>query len=77
MAVCEVCGNDYNNSFEINIAGEYHTFDSFECAINMLAPECHHCGCKVIGHGVEKDGNMFCCTHCADHSGMMSTKGLK
>ncbi len=77
MAVCEVCGNDYDKSFEINFEGETHTFDSFECAIHMLEPECHHCGCKVIGHGVEKEGNLFCCRHCAEHSGMMSTKGLK
>ncbi len=55
MAVCEVCGNDYDKSFEINVNGKNHTFDSFECAIHTLAPECHHCGCKVIGHGVEKE----------------------
>ncbi len=45
-----------------------HIFD-FECAIHLRAPECHHCGCKLIGNGVEKKGNVFCCRHCADHSG--------
>jgi hypothetical protein len=30
-------------------------FDSFECAIHMLAPVCPHCGCRVIGHGVEHE----------------------
>lgn len=77
MAICEVCGNDYDNSFEIKLNGESHTFDSFECAIHMIAPECHHCKCKIIGHGVEKEGNFFCCQHCANESGMMNTKGLK
>ena len=25
-----------------------------------------HCGCRVIGHGVETTvGRMFCCAHCA------------
>jgi hypothetical protein len=24
-----------------------------------------HCGCRVIGHGVEGEGAIFCCSHCA------------
>lgn len=71
MARCEVCGNDYDKAFEVTAAGgEAHTFDSFECAIHMLAPVCDHCGCKVIGHGVEADGQFFCCAHCARESGV-------
>ncbi len=38
MAKREVCGNDYDKSFEINAARARHTFDSFECAIQALAP---------------------------------------
>jgi hypothetical protein len=38
MARCEVCGNDYEQSFELHLAGQVHTFDSFECAIHRLAP---------------------------------------
>ena len=53
MATCEVCGNDYYLSFEVITAGQRHVFDSFECAIHKLAPVCAHCGCKVIGHGIE------------------------
>src|SRR5690606_19500706 len=52
MAGCEVCGNDYDKAFEVTMGGETHTFDAFECAIHALAPECAHCGCKIIGHGV-------------------------
>ena len=70
MASCEVCGNDYDKSFEVTAAGQRHTFDSFECAIHRLAPACEHCGCKVIGHGVEAGGRVFCCAHCAEHSGV-------
>ena len=70
MAVCEVCGNDYDKSFEVSSAGETHVFDSFECAIHALAPTCAHCGCRVIGHGVEEDGRIFCCAHCAEHAGV-------
>lgn len=70
MAQCEVCGNDYDKPFEITVGGEQHVFDSFECAIHALAPECSHCGCRVIGHGVEAGGQVFCCAHCARETGV-------
>ena len=70
MAVCEMCGNDYDKAFDVVVDGESHTFDSFECAIHALAPTCEHCGCRVIGHGVEADGRMFCCAHCASEMGV-------
>jgi hypothetical protein len=69
MATCEVCGNDYDKAFQVNIMGSSHTFDSFECAIHLLAPECAHCRVKIAGHGLEKDGRMFCCAHCAEQEG--------
>ena len=69
MARCEVCGNDYYLSFEVITAGDRHVFDSFECAIQKLAPVCSHCGCKVIGHGVEANGTFYCCAHCARNEG--------
>ena len=65
MAKCEVCGNDYDKSFELIAAGQRHVFDSFECAIHAIAPICEHCECKVIGHGIEVAGQFFCCAHCA------------
>jgi hypothetical protein len=70
MKRCEVCGNDYDKAFEIVMGDERHTFDSFECAIARLAPRCAHCDCRVIGHGVESDGTIFCCAHCAEHKGV-------
>ena len=70
MATCEVCGNDYDKAFEIRRGGETHTFDSFECAISALAPVCKHCGCRVIGHGVEANGSIFCCASCASKAGV-------
>ena len=65
MAVCEVCGNDYEMAFEVVAQGARHTFDSFECAIQRLAPRCEHCDCRILGHGVEVQGRFFCCAHCA------------
>jgi hypothetical protein len=70
MARCEVCGNDYDKSFEVRAGGSSHTFDSFECAIHRLAPQCAHCGCRIVGHGVEAGGQMYCCANCARHSGV-------
>ena len=74
MARCSNCGNDYDKSFEIHRNGEKHTFDSFECAIHLLAPVCAHCGCRIIGHGMESDGSMFCCAFCARQTGVKEVK---
>lgn len=66
---CEVCGNHYDKAFQIVMQGTSHTFDSFECAIHSLAPKCSHCGCRIVGHGVEAGGKFFCCAHCASLMG--------
>jgi len=70
VPTCDVCGNDYDKSFEIRVGDDRYTFDSFECAIHRMAPTCEHCGCRVIGHGVELDGSFFCCANCARQSGI-------
>ena len=65
MPRCETCGNEYDKSFQVVMDGQSHTFDSFECAAHMLAPSCAHCGCKILGHGIEGRGLFFCCANCA------------
>ena len=74
MAKCEVCGNDYDKAFTVTMpgkgGGKARTFDSFECAIHALAPTCAHCGCRVIGHGTESNGTIYCCAHCAKQKGV-------
>ncbi len=74
MAKCDVCGNDYDKTFTVTSAKRTMTFDSFECAIHALAPVCDHCGCKVVGHGVEQGGSIFCCANCAKHAGVSGLK---
>jgi hypothetical protein len=69
MPRCETCGNDYDKAMSITLDGASHTFDSFECAIQKLAPSCAHCNSRIIGHGVEASGQMYCCAHCARLSG--------
>jgi len=67
---CETCGNEYGDTFTVTRNGSTHTFDSFECAIEKLAPRCDSCGCRIIGHGVETDSQIFCCAHCARKEGV-------
>ena len=50
MATCEQCGNDYDKSFTVTMGGRTMIFDSFECAIQALAPTCPNCGNRIIGH---------------------------
>ncbi len=75
---CEVCGNEYDKAFEIRIDGTSHVFDSFECAIQALAPICARCGCRILGHGMEAGGAFYCCAHCASESGIrgLEDRGL-
>lgn len=70
MAKCETCGNEYDKAFMVTLDSKSYTFDSFECAIQALAPTCTHCGCKIIGHGMETSGTFFCCAHCAGQEGV-------
>jgi len=66
MAICDTCGNDYDKAFTVSWGdGKSATFDSIECAAAQLAPECAHCGCRILGHGIETPDAIFCCAHCA------------
>ena len=74
MAQCEVCGNEYDKTFDVVMAGKSHIFDSFECAIAALAPTCQHCGCRIMGHGVEVQGAMYCSANCASQEGAQGVR---
>jgi hypothetical protein len=74
-AECEVCGNHYDKSFQVvTQGGGTHVFDSFECAIQALAPRCAHCKCRVIGHGLESNGAVYCCAHCSKEAGVQGLR---
>jgi hypothetical protein len=66
---CETCGNQYDKAFEVKMDGKTHVFDSFECAIEAVAPRCAHCECRIIGHGVEDGDEIYCCANCAKAAG--------
>ena len=38
MATCEVCGNHSDEAIEVTAAGVTHVFDSFQCAVHLMAP---------------------------------------
>lgn len=75
MARCEICGNEDDKAFQVITAGRTYVFDSFECAIQALAPSCAHCSTKIIGHGIEASGFLYCCAHCANQQGVVETLG--
>jgi hypothetical protein len=70
MMKCDSCGNTYDKTFQVTMAGASYTFDSFECAIHKLALSCAHCGCRILGHGIESKGEFFCCAHCSKKEGV-------
>ena len=70
MKTCDTCGNAYDKAFEVSLDGSTYVFDSFECAIQKLAPTCPHCNCRIIGHGVQAGETVYCCAHCASHDGI-------
>lgn len=69
MPTCDTCGNSYDKTFEVVTDDQHYTFDSFECAVHKLAPACGHCRCRIMGHGVEAQGIMYCCANCARAAG--------
>ncbi len=71
---CATCGNEYDKSFKVVMDGTTYTFDSFECAIARLAPRCEHCDLRVIGHGHEKAGRIYCSAHCAGAEGVTEVR---
>lgn len=70
MGTCIVCGNEYAQVFDVVFKGQLYSFDSFECAIHRLAPTCAHCGCRIVGHGIEAASAVYCCAHCARQAGV-------
>jgi hypothetical protein len=74
MEKCDNCGNAYHKTFKVNMLGKMYSFDSFECAINKLAPHCKSCDTRIIGHGVEDGTDIYCCAGCARMHGVTGLK---
>lgn len=68
METCASCGREATDLFTIIRDDLTRKFDSFECAIHVMAPRCAHCQCTILGHPVHHNGGTFCCEHCAGTS---------
>lgn len=76
MPMCFTCGNEYGRTFSVTThAGTKYDFDCLECAIQELAPACTHCGCRIIGHGIERHHDIYCCENCARHDMPLQEEG--
>lgn len=66
MAICDQCGNEYEPALQVTQGEKNYIFDSFQCAVEKMAPRCPNCETRVIGHGTTAAGQVFCCTPCAE-----------
>ncbi len=64
MPVCDVCIKEYEKAFHVIFGGNSYLLDSHECAAHRLAPRCDHCGCNILGHGVESNDAIYCSAGC-------------
>lgn len=62
---CDNCGINIEKDYILYINGTEYTFDSFECAINFVAPRCSNCNSVVMGRGIKAAGEVFCSTSCS------------
>ncbi len=63
MPRCDHCGSDSDRTFDVVRDGDTWTFDSFQCAIDAVAPRCPQCNAVIVGHGVEQEGRLNCTIH--------------
>lgn len=64
-ARCENCGFNIEKDYILFINGTEFTFDSFECAINFVAPRCAACNSIVLGRVVQERGDTYCSDKCS------------
>ena len=62
---CMNCGLNIEKDYILYINGTEFTFDSFECAINFVAPRCNHCNSIIIGRGIKHLDEIFCSFDCS------------
>ncbi len=64
MSRCEVCGNEFTKPVTVSWNGQQKTVDSFECAVQALAPRCDYCGQPVMNQSVQGEAPHYCCSVC-------------
>ncbi|MFA6237893.1 MAG: hypothetical protein WC635_11235 [Bacteriovorax sp.] len=61
---CMNCGVNIEKDYILFINGTEFTFDSFECAINFVAPRCANCNTIVMSRGLRSGEEVFCSDSC-------------
>jgi hypothetical protein len=68
MPVCEVCGNDYQRSFEVLAAGSATSSTASSARSTRLALRALRLQGRRPRH--RGRGRIYCCAHCARHEGV-------
>lgn len=64
---CVNCGVNIEKDYILFINGAEFTFDSFECAVNFVAPRCANCNTIIMGHGIKSAEDIYCSTFCSQN----------
>lgn len=73
-ARCINCGLNIEKDYILFINGKEFIFDSFECAINFVAPRCAHCNSVIVSREIRHSDEIFCSASCseeANHSSIL------
>lgn len=62
---CLNCGENIEKDYVVFVNGQEYIFDTFECAVNFLAPCCFNCKSIIMGHEVKRNGEIYCSETCA------------
>lgn len=65
MMNCEVCGHEMSKLIMISWNGQKKSVDSFECAVQALAPRCDYCQQPVMNSSIQGNPPFYCCDACA------------
>ena len=65
-ARCVNCGLNIEKDYILFINGTEFTFDSFECAVNFVAPRCARCNAIIMGRGTHHTDEIFCSPLCSE-----------
>ena len=69
MALCETCGNEYDKAFRVVTVTRRIPLIVWRAPFRRLPPVTI-VGAESLAMGVEADGAMFCCAHCASKQGV-------
>lgn len=66
MGVCDECGNEYDEAFEVRLQGQPESFDSLACALEAMTPRCAHCDARVEEPAASWGDRVYCSPNCAE-----------